>query len=42
MGGVALLNKDTAYSLDNGTLRTTNNQKLNRINPNNNLPMYLR
>ena len=42
MGGVALLNKGTAYTLDNGTLRTTTNKNLNRINPNNNLPLYLR
>ena len=42
MGGVALLNKGTAYTLDNGNLRTTTNKNLNRINPNNNLPTYLR
>ena len=42
MGGVALLNKGTAYTLDNGNLRTTTNKNLNRINPNNNLPSYLR
>ena len=39
MGGVALLNKDTAYTLNNGTLRTGS---LKGINSNNDLPMYLR
>ena len=39
MGGVALLNKGTQYTLKDGNLRTGT---FKTINPNNDLPMYLR